>query len=43
MKKYGLLRSEGKYYLFCCEVQIERAYVLFGFLPMGVAYSHSLH
>lgn len=43
MKKYGLLRSKGKYYLFCFEVQIKRAYVLFAFLPMGVVYSHSLH
>lgn len=43
MKKYGQLRSEGKYCLFCYEVKIKRAYVVFAFLPMGIMCSHSLH
>lgn len=43
MRKYELLRSDGKYYLHCCEVQIKEAYVPSAFLPVGDAYSHSLH
>ena len=42
IRKYELLRSEGKYYLYCCEVQFKGAHVPSAFLPMGVAYSHSL-